>query len=823
MVSNENQLPPIEILKQLAQCCDQIEEQARQGKSVDLDSYVSGFPSEHQALVRSELQELLIELGLSIYRPEPFRKTEGYETSTQYHIIEPLGHGGMGLVNVAIDDDFRRRVALKEIRPSQADDEYYQHRFLQEAEISAKLEHPGILPIYNRGLNDQQQPFYTMRLIAGGEAKTLQQAIRDHHQHLPGSPEFINQHRILVRHLIDACNTVAYAHNQGVCHRDLKPANILIGPFGETLVVDWGLAKVFRDTESFSTSNLKNLAGSPKFDASGRSHSQGVGTLGFVAPENQGPEPIGDWPRIDVYSLGAILYCILTGLAPKESHSGNSARRKTDGGKTDSGTQFQRQIDSHVQKNIAAVCMKALCPDPSDRYGSALELAADLERYLAGEPVSALAESWFDQLARWSNRNRKLVAVSVLLGGILAGLSVFSAVQQANYNKRLTEESRKLSDALKEQERLRGQEQLAREMAQKQESLARSRELLALDSMRAYSQAILDNQTLKNSESLRSVRRELLEKPIEFFEKIQRDESEIEAPSWNYLEQLAKTCEDLSKLSFEYGDSAQAGRWAEQTIERYRQLTSKAMAIESATPKQIALAKIALAGAYRLRATNLMLTGQADLAENDLQESTDLFSEIRPESEWIEELLHGRSLLNAIRAVRAAETNRLDQMNDYFKSAISDRQELISLAVGQKKLNREKELQDLLQDQALVGLTFRTGDIDAHFRQFESYLGMLKERINNGDRTEETRLRLAWACSNLANRLIDYGRIDQCEPVLLEALQRRKELLNDFPSVTRYRFDLARTQSDYAFFYGISIDTAMRSCSTNRVLQTIDY
>lgn len=143
--------------------------------------------------------------------------------------------------------------------------------FLQESLVTARLEHPGILPIYNRGINSQERPFFTMRLVAGGNAKTLHQAIEEFDRTDPKSNDYQSNLRNLLRRLIDVCNTVAYAHSQGVCHRDLKPANILIGPFGETLVVDWGLAKTFQlngkssnpNPESNANDSVNTQTGSP--------------------------------------------------------------------------------------------------------------------------------------------------------------------------------------------------------------------------------------------------------------------------------------------------------------------------------------------------------------------------------------------------------------------------------------------------------------------------------------------------------------------------------------------------------------------------------
>lgn len=324
MGSSGDPTPSVEIFKQLALTCEEIEVAVRSGQNVDIEAYVARFPSEYQELIRPELQEVLAELRVPSGLRASYQPDGGYEALHEYSVLDQIAQGGMGRILVAWDEKFSRQVALKEIQPDSADDQRYQKRFLQESLITARLEHPGILPIYSLGVNSDDQPFYTMRLVSGENSKTLTQAIKELHQHSLDKSAWALLRRRLLRQLIDVCNTVAYAHSQGVCHRDLKPANILIGPFGETLVVDWGLAKFYKDPNPLPKSRgaglFKKSSDASIDDSSSpplsRTHSDGAGTRGYVAPECYREEPIVDWPRLDVYSLGAILYCILTGQSP---------------------------------------------------------------------------------------------------------------------------------------------------------------------------------------------------------------------------------------------------------------------------------------------------------------------------------------------------------------------------------------------------------------------------------------------------------------------------------------------------------------------------
>ena len=162
----------------------------------------------------------------------------------------PHAKGGLGQVSVALDQELDRPVALKEIQDRHADEPHSRARFVQEAEITGKLEHPGIIPVYGLGHDASGRPFYAMRFIQGD---SLKEAIAAFHgdEGLKKDPVArMSRLRELLRRFTDVCNAVAYAHSRGVLHRDLKPGNIMLGPYGETLVVDWGLAKPVGDASS---------------------------------------------------------------------------------------------------------------------------------------------------------------------------------------------------------------------------------------------------------------------------------------------------------------------------------------------------------------------------------------------------------------------------------------------------------------------------------------------------------------------------------------------------------------------------------------------
>jgi serine/threonine-protein kinase len=288
----------------------------------------------------------------------------------------------LGDVFKAEDAELHREVALKRIKKKFAKDPECRRRFLVEAEVTGQLEHPGVVPVYGLG-EGEEGPFYAMRLIRG---ETLQEAIQRLHQ---AGPYGATRHerdvalRPLLSRFLAICNTVAYAHSRGILHRDLKPANVMLGPYGETLVLDWGLAKPFTRTEEHRSGGEDALVARA---GSAAGASQGpMGTPGYMSPEQA--RGAGDvvGPASDIYSLGATLYAILTGQAPFQ---GGSMAEVLD---RNSRGDFPRpgQLQKGIPRPLEAICLKAMALRPGDRYETALALAADVERWLADEPVEA--------------------------------------------------------------------------------------------------------------------------------------------------------------------------------------------------------------------------------------------------------------------------------------------------------------------------------------------------------------------------------------------------------------------------------------------------
>jgi tetratricopeptide (TPR) repeat protein/tRNA A-37 threonylcarbamoyl transferase component Bud32 len=334
--------------------------------------------------------------------------------------------GGLGEVFVAHDEELNREVALKRIRPERQDDADSRRRFMREAEITGRLEHPGVVPVHGLVHDETGQPCYAMRFVRGG---SLQDAILEYHHTDraaldPGERSVAL--RQLLSHFLATCKAVAYAHSRGILHRDLKPQNIMLGKYGETLVVDWGLAKTFSRTEADRAQGEESLTPASQADMGSTQLGAALGTPAYMSPE----QATGQWdnlrPSSDIFSLGATLYALLTRQAP---YRGDSPREVLEQART-GVFPLPRHINREVPRALEAICLKAMARDPNRRYGTAMELAADIERWLADQPVGAWREPLMAWLLRWSWRHRSGVALTILLLAALwlgAGLFLLDA------------------------------------------------------------------------------------------------------------------------------------------------------------------------------------------------------------------------------------------------------------------------------------------------------------------------------------------------------------------------------------------------------------
>ena len=282
------------------------------------------------------------------------------------------------------------------------------------------------MPVYGLGTYADGRPYYAMRFIRGD---SLKEAIDRFHKDEalkkePGRRSL--ELRKLLRRFIDVCNAIDYAHSRGILHRDLKPGNIILGKHGETLVVDWGLAKPLGRTDPDSDIGERTLMPSSASGSAETVPGKALGTPGYMSPEQARGDLNRLAPRSDVYSLGATLYCLLTGRPPFEGDDVASVLRKVQWGEFAAPRQTQPRIDPALE----AVCLKAMAFAPDDRYATSRALADDIERWTAGQPVSAWQEPFWRRARRWARRGQTVVsALAAALLVALAGATYVRTVQ----------------------------------------------------------------------------------------------------------------------------------------------------------------------------------------------------------------------------------------------------------------------------------------------------------------------------------------------------------------------------------------------------------
>ncbi len=347
---------------------------------------------------------------------------------TLYRTADEIARGGMGRIVAAEDQRLHRPVALKELLDPT--DENIS-RFQREALITARLQHPGIVPVYEAGRWPTGEPFFAMKLVSG---RPLDQVIA-------GATTLPARLAILPR-LAAACDAIAYAHSQRIIHRDLKPGNVLVGDFGETVVIDWGLAKDLDAVESFDSANRGPRVprkSRPMETTSSTLTVAGsvMGTPAYMAPEQARGETVDQ--RADVFALGAMLYHVLAGAPPYNARTATDVIAAAALGNI---VPFATR-EKHAPRDLVAILDRAMAPEPADRYPHAGELADELRRFLTGSLVEAHRYTVLQRLGRFVKKHRAAVTIGAVavagfaIGGSLAVKRVVRERDRAEFEQKI--------------------------------------------------------------------------------------------------------------------------------------------------------------------------------------------------------------------------------------------------------------------------------------------------------------------------------------------------------------------------------------------------
>ena len=727
----------------------------------------------------------------------------------RFRILRPHAKGGLGAVFVALDSELDREVALKQILDDRADDPTSRFRFLIEAQITGGLEHPGIVPVYGLGSYGDGRPYYAMRFIRGD---SLKEAIDRFHQRentqIPsplvgdgqgggagrataGSRDLAL--RKLIRRFMDVCNAIDYAHSRGVIHRDIKPANIILGKHGETLVVDWGLAKPMGQVEPGTDSGERLLMPSSASGSSATLHGSALGTPAYMSPEQAEGKLDRLGPRSDVYSLGATLYCLLTGRSPFSGDMVDVIHAVQRG-------EFRppRQFDPKIDPALEAICLQAMALRPEDRYASCRALADDLDRWMADEPISRWREPVARRARRWARRNRTKVtaAAAALVAGVV-GLASVLAVQ--------THAKADLAASLQ-------RETIARiDLAHTNADLTRSqaavqaRYELAVEAIKTFHTGVSQDFLLKQ-EQFKDVRDRLLKSASDFYGKLGAllgKETDIAS-----RRAVGQANFDVAELTDKVGKP-------EDALAAHRQVLAarEALAAESPADSEI---KADVGRSLTALAGLLETTGRTGQAESTYRKAERMLVELAPA---ITETSAARVVLSHCRSRLGwllHSTGRDDEALSVYRLARAD-EEALAAPPDASAASRRDLAATINGTAVLLAATGKPSEAETEYRRA---LALRQKLVDDNPAVTQFCSDLAQSHHNLGGLLAETGDSSSAEAEYRKALAIEQKLADDNAAVAQFRSDLATTHGGLVFCCRIRANQRQQKPSTARRWQS---
>ena len=662
----------------------------------------------------------------------------------RFRVIASHARGGLGEVFRAEDLELCREVALKEIQDQYADDSSSRRRFAKEAQLTGQLEHPGIVPVYSLAAHPDGRPFYAMRFIRG---ESLKDAIAAYHAKRAEDPDAAT---LVIRQLLSrftqVCNAIAYAHSRRVIHRDIKPANVMLGEFGETLVVDWGLAKPLGQS---GEDNIRDAATPTSSDET----QAGVvlGTPAYMSPEQARGEIDRVGPASDVFSLGATLFHLLTGRPAVTDQDIEALRKRVASGEFDR----PRRVGPWIPKSLEAICLKAMDPKAEVRYSTAKELAEDVERYLADERVSAYRESARERAGRWLRKHPAIASAATAALVLVALGAGLAAVQQNSHARTLAIQTEK----------------------------AEAREDMAIDAVKRFRDAVAEDKVLKDSPSLHNLRRSLLQEPLRFFRLLREELQSDDGSRPEALERLANASWDLGELTELIGDKQDAlGAYQESLV------ISDRLALEN--PK-VTEFRSNLALSHNNIGNMLSETGKPDEALAAYRRALEIRERLARENPMVTKFRADLAGSHNNIGILHSETGKPDEALAAYERAL----EILD------QLARESpEVTEVRRDLAAIhnsigSLLDETGKPDEALTAYQRALEIRERLARENPMVTAIQSELASSHGGIGSLLSETGKPDEALAAYRRALEIRERLARANPTVTEVQSDLASSHN----------------------------